>query len=101
MALRYKSWSYNTAIPTNIGSQKMSNCTIINRETCTMWIFENIPHQENSHAIEWADGFKYWYLGGKLHRVSGPAVECEATGYKGWWLDGVEMTEEEHAHSCI
>ena len=32
---------------------------------------------------------------GKLHREDGPAAE-EADGYKSWYLNGKEVTEEEH-----
>jgi hypothetical protein len=42
-----------------------------------------------------ADGTKYWYLTGKLHREDGPAYEG-ANGYKAWYLNGKEVTEEEH-----
>ena len=34
-------------------------------------------------------------MNGKLHREDGPAVEC-AYGYKAWYLNGKEVTEEEH-----
>jgi hypothetical protein len=41
-----------------------------------------------------ADGTKYWYLDGKLHREDGPAyVGCN--GSKHWFLDGKEVTEAE------
>ena len=43
----------------------------------------------------WANGYKAWYLNGKLHREDGPAMEW-ANGYKAWWLNGKEVTEEEH-----
>ena len=35
----------------------------------------------------WANGDKYWYLNGKLHREDGPAVEY-ANGSKFWYLNG-------------
>ena len=41
------------------------------------------------------DGYKYWYLNGKLHREDGPAIEW-ANGDKSWYLNGEEVTEEEH-----
>ena len=41
------------------------------------------------------DGSKSWRLNGKLHREDGPAIEW-ADGYKFWYLDGKEVTEEEH-----
>jgi hypothetical protein len=41
------------------------------------------------------DGSHAWYLHGRLHREDGPAIE-HANGTKAWWLDGEELTEEEH-----
>ncbi len=72
-------------------------------------------------CIEWADGSKWWYLNGQLHRIDGPAVEW-ASGYKAWFqnderhrldgpaaeyfngdkrwfLNGKELTQEEHLNS--
>ena len=43
----------------------------------------------------WANGDKFWYLNGKLHREDGPAREW-ANGSKYWYLNGKEVTEEEH-----
>ena len=41
------------------------------------------------------DGSKYWFLNDKLHREDGPAYEF-ACGNKLWYLNGEEVTEEEH-----
>jgi hypothetical protein len=51
-------------------------------------------HREDGPAIEWADGYKSWYLNGKKHREDGPALEY-ASGRKAWWLNGEELTEKE------
>jgi len=40
-------------------------------------------------------GNKFWYLDDKLHRVDGPAIEY-TNGGKEWYLNGEELTEEEH-----
>ena len=40
------------------------------------------------------NGCKFWLLNGNLHREDGPAVEWPS-GYKEWWLNGEELTEEE------
>ena len=53
-----------------------------------------IYHREDGPAIEYADGYKAWYLNGKSHREDGPAIE-RTDGYKAWYLNGVEYTEEE------
>ena len=34
-------------------------------------------------------------MNGKLHREDGPAIEY-ANGYKSWYLNDEEVTEEEH-----
>lgn len=39
-------------------------------------------------------GNKFWYLNDKRHREGGPAIEY-ADGYKEWWLNGKKVTEEE------
>jgi hypothetical protein len=41
-----------------------------------------------------------WYLDDKLHRVDGPAVEW-ADGYKSWYLNGIQVTEAEHAARTV
>ena len=38
-------------------------------------------------CVEHADGSKFWYQNGVLHRTGGPAVEW-ADGDKYWWLYG-------------
>jgi len=37
---------------------------------------------------------EHWYLNGKYHREDGPAVEY-STGHKEWWINGIEMSEQE------
>ena len=53
----------------------------------------NIFHREDGPAIEYADGYKGWYLNGKRHREDGPAIEG-ANGYKYWYLNGVRHRED-------
>ena len=43
---------------------------------------------------EYADGTKYWWLNGELHREDGPAFEG-SNGTKSWRLNGFEYTEKE------
>jgi hypothetical protein len=38
-------------------------------------------------VVEHANGNKFWYLNGKLHRTDGPAAEY-ADGGKAWYLNG-------------
>jgi len=42
----------------------------------------------------YANGTKFWYLNGKLHREDGPATEY-ADGTKHWYLNDEKLTEEE------
>ena len=59
------------------------------------WYLNGKLHREDGPAYEGASGYKAWYLNGKRHREDGPAMEW-ANGYKAWWLNGKEVTEEEH-----
>ena len=45
--------------------------------------------------VEYTNGDKEWYLNGKLHRESGPAIEC-AYGTKFWYLNDIEYTESKY-----
>ena len=59
------------------------------------WYLNGKLHREDGPAIECANGYKSWCLNGKLHREDGPAIEW-ANGDKSWYLNGEEVTEEEH-----
>ena len=50
-------------------------------------------HRVDGPAIEEADGYKAWYKNGKLHRIDGPAME-DANGTKSWYLNGEELSED-------
>jgi len=58
------------------------------------WYLDGKLHREDGPAVERADGSKKWHLNGKLHRTDGPAVEY-ANGCKDWWLRDEFLTEEE------
>ena len=51
-------------------------------------------HRLDGPAIEYADGYKVWFVEGKRHRLDGPAVEY-ADGFKEWYVEGRRMTEED------
>ena len=53
-----------------------------------------IYHREDGPAIEFANGYKAWYLNDNLHREDGPAYEG-ANGDKSWYLNGEYLLEEE------
>jgi hypothetical protein len=41
-----------------------------------------------------ANGYKWWYLNGQLHRTDGPAVEWPS-GNKSWCINGTYYSEED------
>lgn len=55
---------------------------------------EGFIHREDGPALDYADGYKAWYINGKRHRTDGPAIEY-GDGYKAWHLNGEQLTEEE------
>ena len=59
-----------------------------------------IRHKLNGPAVEWADGDKEWSVNGTLHRGDGPAIMSALNGNK-WFLNGREVTEEEHAQLTL
>ena len=56
-----------------------------------------ILHRVGGPAVECNNGYRNWRLNGELHRTDGPAVEWP-NGTKEWWLNGQQLTEQEHAH---
>ena len=49
-----------------------------------------ILHREDGPAIEYASGYKAWYINGERHREDGPAIEW-ASGNKGWYLNDLQI----------
>ena len=41
---------------------------------------------------ECAEGYKEWFLNGKLHRKDGPAIQY-VDGTTAWFLNGIEYTK--------
>lgn len=37
-----------------------------------------------------ANGRKQWWVDGQLHRIDGPAFECDFDGSKLWYVDGLQ-----------
>ncbi len=56
-------------------------------------------HREDGPAIEYANGYKAWWVNDKLHRIDGPAIEY-ADGSKEWYIKGKRYTEAEY-HKAI
>jgi hypothetical protein len=68
------------------------------------WIINGKFHRENGPADICYDSYgkthsEEWYLHDQLHRIDGPAVTKHYLGEirQKWYLNGVKMTEEEHA----
>jgi hypothetical protein len=58
------------------------------------WFLGGKLHREDGPAIEWDNGDNSYYINDKLHREDGPAIEC-VDGDKQWYLNGEELTEAE------
>ena len=56
------------------------------------WYLNGKLHKEDGPAVEHDNGYKAWYLNDRCHREDGPAVEY-ASGYKEWWLNGKNYSE--------
>jgi len=56
------------------------------------WYLNGELHRIDGPAIEYASGDKEWYLNGKYHRIDGPALEY-TNGDKAWYIDDIEYTE--------
>ena len=51
--------------------------------------------KDKPECITYANGTKYWYLNGKLHRTDGPAVEY-SDGSTEWWLNDKPYTKDNY-----
>ena len=61
------------------------------------WWINDKPHRIDGPAVEWVDGRKYWFMNGKLHREDGPAIEWD-DGYKEWYINGTYYSRSEYYH---
>lgn len=69
---------------------------VVNRFGTKYWYRNGKCHREGGPAVERATGTLEWFRGGQLHREDGPALTT-ADGMKEYWLNDVQMTQEEHA----
>jgi hypothetical protein len=51
------------------------------------WYLGYKLHREDGPAVEYTNGDCEWWVNGKIHRVDGPAIE-KANGTREWYLDG-------------
>ena len=56
------------------------------------WYQDGKLHRTDGPAVEHADGNRRWYQYGKLHRTDGPAIEY-ANGDREWYQDGKRISE--------
>lgn len=63
-------------------------------ENRTEWYLGEKLHKENGPAVEFTDGTKEWWIDGKRHREDGAAIEFD-NGTKKWFLDGKNLSEED------
>ena len=67
---------------------------IVYTERTNWYNLEGQLHREDGPAIEFADGYKVWFLNEQCHRDDGPAIE-KPNGDKEWYLNGQKLTEEQ------
>ena len=58
------------------------------------WYSNGLLHRTDGPAIEYCTGTSHWMQNGLLHRVDGPAVE-DRRGDHEWWINGVQLTESQ------
>ena len=61
------------------------------------WYINGKLHREDGPAVEYPDGSKEWYINGKRHREDGPAVEY-GNGSKYWYINGERHREDGPAY---
>lgn len=57
------------------------------------WFLGGRLHRVEGPAVEMPDGTKIWWLHGKLHRDGGPAIE-RPDGNNEWWKHGTQITPQ-------
>ena len=67
-------------------SKEITYKVVVDANGYKFWYINGKLHREDGPAIEWANGYKFWYINGKLHREDGPSIEC-ANGDKSWYLN--------------
>jgi len=64
------------------------------------WWVNGELHRVGGPALERVDGDKAWYLNGKLHREDGPAVEG-LNGYREWYVNGIRYTSKKEYAKAV
>ena len=64
----------------------------IHQDGMKEWFVGGKHHRIDGPAIEDKDGSKEWWLNGKLHRIDGPAIE-NSDGSQFWFVDGKRYSQ--------
>jgi hypothetical protein len=64
-------------------------CTI-DCEGTKRWFLGNKIHRKDGPAVEYKSGVKCWYINDKCHREDGPAI-VSSTGVNFWYADGRKL----------
>lgn len=59
------------------------------------WWIDGKKHRLDGPAVVKNDGSKYWFKNGKKHREDGAAVIHPHNVNAAWYIDGIELSEEE------
>ena len=70
----------------------MQHTVEIDKQHNKYWYLNDMLHNEDGPAAEYACGDKLWYIHDELHREDGPAAEW-AGGSLGWWLKGIQYSD--------
>ena len=71
--------------------------TVTRPDGTKVWYQDGLEHREDGPAVEYADGTEAWYKHGKRHREDGPAYISVDRGDCRWLLNGIEMSQRQHA----
>ena len=84
-----KDSSYKAAILAEFPTRKklIQSIKIGKADGNKYWYKKGELHRKDGPAVEHANGSKEWYKEGTLHREDGPAMEY-ANGDKEWWKEG-------------
>ena len=86
-------WIDNDGYPTRNKLHREDGPAIEYADGFKYWYLNGKRHREDGPAAEYIDGSKEWYRNGELHREDGPAIEY-ADGSKSWYLNSIPLTEE-------
>jgi hypothetical protein len=76
-------------------SEKIKDGLIIDSKGTKYWYKGGYLHRLDGPACKWSNGDMEWVKHGSTHRIDGPAMEF-TNGQKYWFLYGKEYDEEEY-----